>query len=77
MEINDLFYTGEDPRYCLSQEQREKFHEDLMLEIKRRLDDGEFSASEIIEHLFSPESSKHYDTCDQCGDSASSYFYEF
>jgi hypothetical protein len=76
ISINDKLYIGEDPRYCLSGEERLVFNEDLFNEIKRMFDDGEINIINLIEHLHIEDI--HYsETCDTCGDSVTTTKYEF
>jgi hypothetical protein len=76
LEVNGVAYSCEDPRYELTKEQREKFHEDLFAEIRRMFDDGEIGVNDLVQLL--PVEDIHYsETCDQCFDNMVTTYYEF
>lgn len=76
LEVNGTLYSCEDARYELTSYQRGKFHEDLCDKIKRMLFNNEISVHDLVALL--PEVDTHYsETCDQCGDSVTTTYYEF
>jgi len=76
LEVNGVAYSCEDSRYELTKEQREKFHEDLFAEIRRMFDDGEIGVNDLVT-LLHIEDTHYSETCDQCGDSVTTTYYEF
>jgi hypothetical protein len=74
--VNDVLYSGEDPRYCLTDKQREEFHADLLAEIKRMFEDGERTIFDLVAFLHE-ESYEVSESCDTCGDSVTTVKYEF
>ena len=75
IEINGKLYDCEDSRYCLTDEERKQFQEDLFEEIKRMLKDHEISIVDLLE-LLHVENQEVSETCDQCGDSMTTTTYE-
>lgn len=76
LEVNGIAYSCEDTQYELTQEQREKFREDLFAEIRRMFDDGEIGVNDLVQLLHVKDT--HYsETCDQCGDTVVTIYYEF
>ena len=76
LEVNGTSYSCEDKRYELTAEQREKFHNDLFAEIRRRFDDSEIHINDLVE-LLEIEDTHYSETCDQCGDNQVTTYYEF
>ena len=76
LEVNGTSYFCEDQRYELTAEQREQFHTDLFAEIRRRFDDSEIHINDLVE-LLEIEDTHYSETCDQCGDTQVTTYYEF
>jgi len=76
LEVNGTSYSCEDKRYELTAEQREKFHTDLFAEIRRRFDDSEIHINDLVE-LLEIDDTHYSETCDQCGDTQVTTYYEF
>lgn len=76
LEVNGMAYSCGDLRYEITKEQREKFHEDLFAEIRRMFDDGEINVNDLVQ-LFNAEDTHCSETCDQCGDTQVTTYYEF
>lgn len=76
LEVNGVAYSCEDPRYELTKEQREKFHEDLFTEIRRMFDNGEIGVNDLVQ-LLHVEDTHYSETCDQCFDRMVTTYYEF
>lgn len=74
--VNGVAYSCEDPRYELTKEQREKFHEDLFAEIRRMFDDGKIGVNDLVQ-LLHVEDIHYSETCDQCFDQMVTTYYEF
>lgn len=75
IEVNDKAYTCEDPRYGLTDEERNKFDNDLIEQVKKMFDAGEISITSLIE-LLDVENIEYSETCDTCGDSVTTTTYE-
>jgi predicted nucleic acid-binding Zn ribbon protein len=73
--VNGKGYYGEDARYSLTDDERKEFHVAFFAELKRMLDNGEIGVYELIQH-FDVDRREYSDTCDQCGDSMESVYYE-
>lgn len=75
--VNGLAYRGEDPRYCLSDEQRHEFEEAVLAEVRRTFRDGELPLWYLFDNiqLQSIETSKT--PCETCGDYVTTRYYEF
>ena len=76
IDVNGVSYTGEDSRYCLSDEEREKFNNFLIEEITRRFKDGEIGVHELL-YLIQPDDTEFSPTCETCGDSVTTTTYKF
>jgi len=73
--VNDKSLYGEDPRYSLSDEESKVFIDDLFKLARQDLDQGCITLTQIIE-LFQCDNVEYSDTCDQCGDTVCSTYYE-
>lgn len=77
IEVNGKSYSGEDPRYTLSNEERKEFERSFFLELKRMFDDRRIGVYELLRH-FEVERTETSEYCEQCGDCMTSiYYYEF
>jgi len=75
IEINDKLYYCEDPRYGLTDEERNKFHDDLFKQIRTLFDDSRIGVINLIEML-DVEDVEYSETCEQCFDSVTTTTYE-
>ena len=74
--VNGKSYTGEDARYCLSDEEREEFDKFILAEIGRMFKDGSIGIHELL-YLIQPDETEFSPTCETCGDSVTTTTYKF
>lgn len=75
--VNGKAYSGEDPRYCLSDEERKEFEEAALAEVCRAFRDGELSVWNLFDNIQLQTIETSNELCDQCGDYVTTRYYEF
>lgn len=74
--INGQNYSCEDPRYQLTDLERERFNDALLDKIVHMFNTGELGPLDLIQ-LLPSDNVEYSDTCEQCGDTVVSTFYSF
>lgn len=75
--VNGLDYSGEDPRYCLSDDQRKEFEEAALAEVCRAFRTGELSVWNLFDNIQLDRVETSSAACDTCGDYVTTRYYEF
>jgi hypothetical protein len=74
--INDVSWSGEDPRYCLSVEQKNEFIDYLIEKLRIKLKAGDACIDDAI-RIFDYEDYESSDySCETCGDTTSTTTWE-
>jgi len=74
--VNDISWSGEDPRYCCSQEQQHECIDYLVEKLRAELKSGNIHIDSLI-RMFDYEDYETSDySCDTCGDTTSTTTWE-
>jgi hypothetical protein len=67
IDINGKSYSGEDKRYCLSDEERKEFNIFIISKIERMFKDGNIGIYDLL-YLIQPDDIEYSPTCETCFD---------
>lgn len=74
--VNDVSYTGEDTRYCLTDEQRKEFEDAVLAEVCRLFRAGELTLWSLFDNISPVDIETSPTACETCGDYVTTRFYE-
>lgn len=75
--VNGKSLSGDDPRYCLSNEELKEFEEATLEEIRRAFHTGEVTMWDLLGLLHYENYETTDEPCESCGDYVTTRYYEF